>query len=362
MDRVRTLICLVVASLGSACSSLPQQSTQPVPVIAHHEVVTPAKAVEAEDDEPELVANVLPAQPKAVSPVVEVTVAVAVKPVVKAVPKKVATAKPVSKPVIKVAQVKQQPAAPPTVAVAKTEPKATVTAPTVLKQPKKDWRYTVVPEPMKKLFDLATNMVKSLWAEMKMPSFILAKIEQETCISPTSTRCGSTHAELKTNREYGFGYGQTTIAYNKDGTERFNVWKDLRNADPVLKQKWTWENRYDSELQMRAVVVKSKMSHSAIRFPTKNDQERTAFSAVDYNSGSPITDRRLCVAQADCDPSSWFNTQEKKGVEAYSVKSKVAAPGYGKSFFEISREYPKLLLFIRREKYIPFVDPKESGK
>ncbi len=221
---------------------------------------------------------------------------------------------------------------------------------------KKDWRWTTVPESMKKLFDLAKATMKSLWPDLKTPSFILAKIEQETCISPTSKRCGSTQAELKTNREYGFGYGQTTIAYNKDGTERFNVWKDLRNADPMLRQKWTWENRFDSELQMRAVIIKSRMSHSAVRFPTKDEQEHTAFGAADYNSGSPITDRRLCMAQSDCDPSSWFDTAEKKGVESYSVKNRVAQKGYGKSFYEISREYPRLVVFIRREKYIPFVD------
>ena len=201
------------------------------------------------------------------------------------------------------------------------------------------------------LIPLLRKMEDTLWPTLSMRSFLGAKIEQETCLSLTHSKCWSAHAELKTKREYGFGLGQTTVAYNANGSERFNVWKDLTRIDPVLKQKWTWDNRFDSELQMRAVVIKSKMSYDAVRFPVYNEYEHLAFGAVTYNSGSVLIDRKLCLNTPGCDGSKWFGN-----VERYSAKSRVAAAGYGKSFFEISREYPHNILIVRRPKYVPYLD------
>lgn len=238
-------------------------------------------------------------------------------------------------------------------------PVGTAPRPAAVKPVRLDWRYTTVPESMRKLFGPICNVSDALWPElskMKMRSVIAAQVEQETCISPTSARCGSARAELKTSREYGFGLGQTTIAYNKDGTERFNVWADLRRTDPVLKAKWTWENRYDVELQLRGLMVKDKMSWSSIRFDTVNDEEHMAFAAATYNSGSVLVDRRICMAHPDCEPRQWFSTATLKGVEAYSSKSEVVQSGYGQSFRTISREYPQMLMRVRRPKYVQALD------
>lgn len=201
------------------------------------------------------------------------------------------------------------------------------------------------------LIPVLRKMEDELWPTLTMRSFLGAKVEQETCLSLTHSKCWSPYAELKTKREYGFGLGQTTVAYNANGSERFNVWKDLTRIDPVLKAKWTWENRFDSELQMRAVVIKSKMSYDAVRFPVYNEYEHLAFGAVTYNSGSVLIDRKLCLNAPGCDGSKWFGNVEK-----YSAKSRVAAAGYGKSFFEISREYPRNILIVRRPKYVPYLD------
>lgn len=202
------------------------------------------------------------------------------------------------------------------------------------------------------LIPLLKKTTDELWPDIPYRSYMGAKIEQESCISLTHSKCWSPYAELKTKREYGFGFGQTTIAYKADGvTERFNVWKDLRAIDPVLKAKWTWENRFDAELQMRALLVKSKMSHHAIRFPVADETEHLAFGSATYNSGSVLIDRRICIDTKGCDPSRWFGN-----VELYSTKSKVKQPGYGKSFFEISRDYPRNILFVRRPKYAPYLD------
>jgi hypothetical protein len=204
------------------------------------------------------------------------------------------------------------------------------------------------------LIPVLRRTLDQLWPDLPLRSFMGAKIEQETCISLKHKKCWSSRAELKTSREYGFGLGQTTIAYNKDGTERFNVWKDLTKLDPVLKQKWTWENRFDAELQIRAGVIKSKMSYHAVRFPVASDYEHLAFGAATYNSGSVLTDRKICIQTPGCDPSRWFGHVEK-----YSTKSKIVQPGYGKSFHDIRTEYPRNILIVRRPRYIPYLDGAE---
>ena len=201
------------------------------------------------------------------------------------------------------------------------------------------------------LIPVVRQACDELWPTIPYCSFMASKIEQESCISLTHSKCWSPYAELKTAREYGFGLGQITVAYNKNGTERFNVWKDLIKKDKTLKDKWTWENRFDAPMQIRASFIKSKMSFDSIRFQVADITEHMAFGAVTYNSGSVLIDRRLCIDVKGCDPSKWFGN-----VELYSSKSRIAQKGYGKSFFEISREYPKNILFVRRPKYVPYLD------
>ena len=208
-----------------------------------------------------------------------------------------------------------------------------------------------IPDRAVPLIPVLRKMTDLLWPDIPFRSFMASKIEQESCISLTHKKCWSPYAELKTSREYGFGFGQTTIAYNKDGSERFNVWKELRVLDPELKRSWTWENRFDAELQIRALLVKSKISHNSVRFAVANEYEHMAFGAVTYNSGSVLIDRKLCINTKGCDPSRWFGNVEK-----YSSKSRIAQKGYGKSFYEISREYPRNVLIVRRPKYIPYLD------
>lgn len=207
---------------------------------------------------------------------------------------------------------------------------------------------TYIPKNAVPLLPVLSSTIDQIWPDMPMRSFLASQIEHESCISLTHSRCWNSRSELKTSREYGFGFGQTTIAYNANGTERFNVWAELRAKDPVLRSSWTWENRYDPGLQMRAMLVKNRMNWSSIRFPVADEWNRLAFMAVWYNSGSPLIDRNICVRTIGCDPSLWFGN-----VELYTRKSTVKQKGYGKSFAEISRAYPRDLLMVRRNKYVP---------
>lgn len=180
------------------------------------------------------------------------------------------------------------------------------------------------------------------WSEVPVPSTLAAQVEQETCPSLKSKKCWSPHAELKTDREYGFGLGQITI------TSRFNNFNEVKLLDASLKD-WRWENRYNAEYQLRALVLKDKFAFNKITWAA-NSTERLALTFAAYNGGlgGVLSDRRVCIATTGCDPTVWFDH-----IEHTSRKSKVKYKGYGKSFFEINREYVRNVMHLRRAKYVP---------
>lgn len=216
---------------------------------------------------------------------------------------------------------------------------------------------TIIPKPpLPKIPDRAVALmpdvikaIDDIWPDMPMRSYFPAQIEAESCITLTHSKCWNPRAELKTSREYGFGLGQITIAYNADGSERFNVFKEVKRQHPDLKN-WEWEDRYNPLLQIKAIVVKNRVNWGAITWPTHDLDNKMAFLATYYNGGSPVRDRNLCVNTKGCDPSKWWGN-----VELYSVKSKTKLKEYGnRSLFEISREYPRKVLIDKRPKYIPY--------
>jgi hypothetical protein len=204
-----------------------------------------------------------------------------------------------------------------------------------------------------KYLPVVVEAINSIWPTMPMRSFIPSQIEQESCISAKHSKCWNPNVELRTSRELGFGLGQLTIAYKADGSVRFNAWEEIKDKDPSLKN-WAWADRYNPLLQIKAIVVKDRFNFQRLTFPIASTLDRMAFTAVTYNAGSVVKDRSLCLARTDCDASKWFAANGKFGVESFSTKSKVPQKGYGKSFFEISREYPKNVLFVRRGKYVPY--------
>lgn len=190
---------------------------------------------------------------------------------------------------------------------------------------------------------------QQVWPDAPAPWTMAGQVEQESCISLTHSRCWDPGAELKTTREYGFGFGQITRAYNANGSIRFDKFSELVAAHPSLA-RWTWENRFDPKLQFVALAELDKQLW--LRLGEGTDAgERWAFTLAAYNGGlnGVLRDQLLCKNVGGCIPGLWFGH-----VERYSSKSRVTMPGYGRSPFEINREYPRLILGSRRLKYQRF--------
>lgn len=217
---------------------------------------------------------------------------------------------------------------------------------------------TQLPTNAKTYIPVLNTVLGTYWPDVSSPWYLGGQIEQETCPSLKSKQCWSPHAELKTYREYGFGLGQLTITYNKNGTERFNSFKDVQTLDKSLKG-WKFSDRFDPNKQIRALVATDRSNWNKVTGVT-DDRERAAMMFVSYNAGfgRVLSDRRLCKAEstkaAPCDPDKWFGNVEH---HSYLKKTKAAA-GYSKTFFQTSREYPSNIINIRSPKYKGLVAPK----
>lgn len=191
---------------------------------------------------------------------------------------------------------------------------------------------------------------RARWPDMPDPPALGAQVEQESCVSLKSTRCWSPRAELKTSREYGFGLGQITI------TSRFDNFAAARGLDPSL-HGWEFADRFDPARQLRVLVLMDRNSYQALRaLPAGRERLAMAFVAYNGGLGGLQADRQLCAKIPGCDPARWFGH-----VEQHSLKSRVKQPGYGQSFFDISRGYPIALLVVRYPRYVSALAPRAGG-
>ena len=192
--------------------------------------------------------------------------------------------------------------------------------------------------------------IVAVWPATSYPHWFAGQIEQESCISLTSKGCWNPNTELKTSREYGFGLGQITIAYNANGTERFNNFKAMTSKYAVLHD-WNWEDRYDPKYQIEAMMLMDRESFVSAGKLTNSlpDQYRFMLSAYNGGLGGLIQDRKLCTTIKGCNPNLWYGN-----VELHSFKAKTKFQGYGQSAFQINRTYVSNIEKIRSPKYAPY--------
>lgn len=180
--------------------------------------------------------------------------------------------------------------------------------------------------------------------------YFAAQIEHESCAS--KSKCWNERSQLFTyedlmsgkRREYGFGLGQITI------TNRFNNFEEIKKKNSNLRD-WRFDQRFDAKRQIIALFTLNNICFNQVKFAEPGDDRYAMmFSCYNGGFGHIIKDRQLCIQKKGCNPNKWFGH-----VELDSVKSKVRKQGYGKSFFEINRDYPKDIMFSRNKKYKPML-------
>lgn len=188
------------------------------------------------------------------------------------------------------------------------------------------------------------------WPDVPLRSALAAQVDTETCYGPKSPKCWNPHTELKTSREYGFGLGQLTV------TERFDNFAEAKKLHPSLSD-WQWSDRYDVARQLRTMILMDRLAFNRFAFAADwFEQMAMAFAAYNGGGGAVMQDRRLCAAISGCDPARWFGN-----VERYSLKARNKVAGYGKSFFDINREYVRSVMLTRRPKYVDYFNEQRKG-
>ena len=184
------------------------------------------------------------------------------------------------------------------------------------------------------------------WRDHPRPELLPSLIEHESCISLKHSRCWNPSSRLKSAREEGAGFGQITRAWSPTGDLRFDALQEMRDRHPALRE-WSWSNVYQRpDLQLRAVVLKSRDNFTTLRMIT-DPVERLAFADAAYNGGmgGVNNERRACGIKSECDPQRWFGH-----VEHACLKSRQPLYG-GRSACDINRHHVHDVTVVRAAKY-----------
>jgi len=186
-----------------------------------------------------------------------------------------------------------------------------------------------IPSQAQPLLPVLQAEIQSAWPGHPQPAYFGGLVEHETAC-PRPSQCWKPTAQLKTAREEGAGLGQLTRAWSPDGRLRFDALQEMRAAHPSLAEL-DWATIYQRpDLQLRALVLKSRTDWRAI-----GPAARVEFVDLAYNAGrGRVTqDRRACAMTSGCDPAQWVGHVERTCTAS-------RAPIYGtRSACDISRHH-----------------------
>jgi hypothetical protein len=206
---------------------------------------------------------------------------------------------------------------------------------------------TYIPPKAYQYSQIVKEEVNTYFHDIPTPYYIPALIEHESCISLKHSRCWSPTSQLLSKRERGAGLGQLTVAYNEDGSVRFDALSDMVKLHRRELKDLTWNNiLVRPDLQIRALTLMTKDNYSKL-YTVPDDKERLNFADAAYNGGlsGVLKERMACHLAQDCNSDIWFNN-----VERYCLKSK--KPLYGnRSACDINRHHVRDVILTREPKY-----------
>lgn len=178
------------------------------------------------------------------------------------------------------------------------------------------------------LLPVLNQEIDTFWNDLTPRSWLAAIPDQEAN--------WKLKAKLKTSREFGCGLGQFTVAYNANGTVRFDALEETKRLHSSLKG-WNWEDCYNATYQLRGLVLKMKVNNRNCSAVMGSNRDVKACAGAAYNGGfGSVTKRiRMCRMEEGCQPDVWFDN-----LNTQCAQSNVKAHGYGESFCQINSRYP----------------------
>lgn len=180
------------------------------------------------------------------------------------------------------------------------------------------------------------DVIERHWNSAPLRHVMAGKIEQESSWREKAT--------LRTSRELGRGLAQMTITWKKDGTERFNVYRDAVKI-AALKQ-WDWENDpYNVRYQLTYSVMTDRGNFSRVRPYAADEEQAWKMALVCYNAGvGRWLKRRSNAKTAGLPVDRWDNGLEL----AYGNKEMTML--YNRPLWQAVNEYPSVV-FRKAGKY-----------
>ena len=187
----------------------------------------------------------------------------------------------------------------------------------------------------KKYLPVLKTAIDTHWPAAPMRHYIAGQIEQESA-------GWNERAELKTSREYGIGLAQITIAYNADGSERFNNFK----AAQKIFRDWKWEDRFNVKYQLGYAVINDRSSFRQVARLFRDDDSRWRASLVAYNAGyGTVLQRRALAVRSGVPADRWVGGLDQV---AMGYEKKLL---YGRPLVKMRNEYPRIICDVRAPKY-----------
>lgn len=116
---------------------------------------------------------------------------------------------------------------------------------------------------------LLESVLFSTWPQCPMPEIVPTQIGQESSWKQ--------RAELKTYREYGFGFGQITV------TDRFNNFLEAKRVTGM--KDLPWDQRFDAKFQFKYLVLSDKSNYQIATKFLDGSISRTKGMLICYNAG-----------------------------------------------------------------------------
>jgi hypothetical protein len=174
------------------------------------------------------------------------------------------------------------------------------------------------------------------------------KLDRETAC-PNMKKCWNPKVQLKTSREWGIGLSEVTIAYNKDGTVRFNNFVEAKRKYKEQLAGWNFEGeaKYEAKYHIIYSVLEDKSNFQRMKMLFVSDIDRWAGTLVSYNAGAGRVNSRftICKITPNCDKGKWFGGLDT--VASLAEKNLI----YGVSLQQRVNDYPRDVIFIRSLKY-----------